>query len=133
MINLYQPKLCSSNRGFVCLDILLDTYTYYNHYKLAYQLKPRVKENIKKSFSYLEYYRLTGKFLVKDFHDEYDLNHLFNKYFEQKDEYIFYNDYKLIFNNTKITYGKGDHYRIINNLQCYCLTLEEIAYDKILS
>lgn len=133
MINLYQPKLCSSNRGFVCLDILLDTYTYYNHYKLAHVLKLRVKEHIKKSFSYLQYYRLTGKFLVKDFHDEYDLNHLFNKYFEQKDEYIFYNDYKLRFNNTKITYGKGDHYRIINNFQCYCLTLEEIAYDKILS
>jgi len=133
MTNLYQPKLCSSNRGFVCLDILLDTYTYYNHYKLAYMLKQRVKENIKKSFSYLEYYRLTGKFIVKDFHDEYDLNHLFNKYLEQKDEYIFYNDYKLNFNNNNITYGKGDHYRIINNFQCYCLTLEEIAYDKILS
>ena len=133
MTNLYQPKLCSSNLGFVCLDILLDTYTYYNHYKLAYMLKSRVKENIKKSFSYLEYYRLTGKFLVKDFHDEYDLNHLFNKYLEQKDEYIFYNDYKLNFNNNKITYGKGDYYRIINNFQCYCLTLEEIAYDKILS
>ena len=133
MTNLYQPKLCSSNRGFVCLDILLDTYTYYNHYKLAYMLKPRVKENIKKSFSYLEYQRLTGKFLVKDFHDEYDFNHLFNKYLEQKDEYIFYNDYKLNFNNNKITYGKGGHYRIINNFQCYCLTMEEIAYDKILS
>lgn len=133
MTNLYQPKLCSSNRGFVCLDILLGTYTYYNHYKLAYQLKPRVRENIKKSFSYLEYYRLTGKFLIKDFHDEYDLNHLFNKYLDQKDEYIFYNDYKLRFNNTKIIYGKGAHYRIINNFQCYCLTLEEIAYDKILS
>lgn len=133
MTNLYQPKLCSSNRGFVCLDILLGTYTYYNHYKLAYQLKPRVRENIKKSFSYLEYYRLTGKFLIKDFHDEYDLNHLFNKYFDQKDEYIFYNDYKLRFNSTKITYGKGAQYRIINNFQCYCLTMEEIAYDKILS
>lgn len=133
MTNLYQPKLCSSNRGFVCLDILLGTYTYYNHYKLAYQLKPRVRENIKKSFSYLEYYRLTGKFLIKDFHDEYDLNHLFNKYFDKRDEYTFYNGYKLSFNNTKITYGKGAHYRIINNFQCYCLTLEEIAYDKILS
>ena len=127
MINLHKPKLCSSNRGFVCLDILLDTYTYYNHYKLAYMLKPRVKEYIKKSFSYLEYYRITDKFLVKDFHD------LFNKYFDQRDEYTFYNDYKLSFNNTKITYGKGDHYRIINKFQCYCLTLEEIAYDKILS
>lgn len=133
MTNLYQPKLCSSNRGFVCLDILLGTYTYYNHYKLAYMLKPRVRENIKKSFSYLQYYRLTGKFLVKDFHDDYDLNNLFNKYLNQNDEYTFYNDYKLSFNNTKITYGKGDHYRIINNFQCYCLTLEEIAYDKILS
>lgn len=115
------------------MDILLDTYTYYNHYKLAYMLKQRVKEYIRKSFSYLEYYRLTGKFLVKDFHDEYDLNHLFNKYLGWRDEYTFYNDYKLRFNNTKITYGKGDHYRIINNFQCYCLTLEEIAYDKILS
>ena len=133
MTNLYQPTLCSSNRGFVCLDILLGTYTYYNHYKLAYMLKPRVRENIKKSFSYLQYYRLTGKFLVKDFHDDYDLNNLFNKYLNQNDEYTFYNDYKLSFNNTKITYGKGDHYRIINNFQCYCLTLEEIAYDKILS
>lgn len=133
MINLHKPKLCSSNRGFVCLDILLDTYTYYSHYKLAYMLKPRVKEYIRKSFSYLEYYRLTGKFLVKDFHDEYDLNNLFNKYLGHRDEYTFYNDYKLIFNNTKITYWKGDHYRIINKFQCYCLTLEEIAYDKILS
>lgn len=133
MINLHKPKLCSSNRGFVCLDILLDTYTYYNHYKLGYMLKPRVKEYIRKSFSYLEYYRLTGKFLIKDFHDEYDLNHLFNKYLDQRDEYTFYNDYKLSFNNTKITYWKGDHYSIINNFQCYCLTLEEIAYDKILS
>lgn len=115
------------------MDILLDTYTYYNHYKLAYMLKPRVKEYIKKSFSYLEYYRLTGKFLIKDFHDEYDLNNLFNMYLDQRDEYIFYNDYKLSFSSTNITYGKGVNYRIINKFQCYCLTLEEIAYDKILS
>lgn len=133
MTNLYQPKLCSSNRGFVCLDILLDTYTYYNHYKLAYMLKPRVKEYIKKSFSYLEYYRLTGRFLVKEFHDEYDFNRLFSMYLDQKDEYIFYNDYKLIFNKGNIFYGKGDNLRSINNIHCYCLTLEEIAYDKILS
>jgi len=96
-------------------------------------LKPRFKEYIKKSFSYLEYYRLTGKFLVKEFHDEYDFNRLFSMYLDQKDEYIFYNDYKLSFNKGNILYGKGDYTHSINNIQCYCLTLEEIAYDKILS